>query len=247
MSLKEKEETKTVSWFSAGVSSAVATKLHIDNIDEIYYIHIKDQHPDTLRFVSDCEDWFGKPVHIMQSKFKSVEDVCLGRGYVKGVAGASCTMILKKQVRKDWEKTQDRPIEYVWGLDNDEEDRSYNIIDGMPEQEHLFPLIANNIDKAEAHRILKASGIKRPTMYDLGYQNNNCVGCVKGGMSYWNKIRIDFPDVFKARAKMERIIGATCLKDKNGKVYLDELDPKRGRDKPPVVEDCGIMCELIGI
>lgn len=31
-------------------------------------------------------------------------------------------------------------------------------------------------------------------MYDLGYANNNCIGCVKGGIGYWNKIRIDFPE-----------------------------------------------------
>ncbi len=37
-------------------------------------------------------------------------------------------------------------------------------------------------------------------MYDLGYPNNNCIGCVKGGMGYWNKIRKDFPEVFQKRA-----------------------------------------------
>ncbi len=46
---------KTVSWFSAGVSSAVATKLAIDEIDEIIYIHIEDHHPDNMRFIGDCE------------------------------------------------------------------------------------------------------------------------------------------------------------------------------------------------
>ena len=53
-------------------------------------------------------------------------------------------------------------------------------------------------------------GIKRPIMYDLGYSNNNCIGCVKGGMGYWNKIREDFPEVFQARAKLEREIGRSC-------------------------------------
>ena len=60
----------TVSWFSAGVSSAVATKLEIDRIDRIIYTHIDDQHPDTMRFVKDCEQWFGKEVEILQSIIK---------------------------------------------------------------------------------------------------------------------------------------------------------------------------------
>ena len=41
-------------------------------------------------------------------------------------------------------------------------------------------------------------------MYDMGYPNNNCIGCVKGGMGYWNHIRKDFPEVFDSRAKLER-------------------------------------------
>ena len=96
-----------------------------------------------------------------------------------------------------------------------------------------------------AHRevILKASGIKRPAMYDLGYQNNNCIGCVKGGMGYWNKIRVDFPDMFAARNKLERLIGYSIIKG----AYLDELDPERGRKEGPIVEECGIMCELMSL
>ena len=90
---------KTVTWFSAGVSSAIATKLHIDEIDQIIYIHIEDQHSDTMRFVKDCEAWFGKSIETLQSPYKTVENACLssgGRGYVNGPTGAACTKFLKK-------------------------------------------------------------------------------------------------------------------------------------------------------
>ena len=80
-------------------------------------------------------------------------------------------------------------------------------------------------------------------MYDLGYRNNNCIGCVKGGMGYWNRIRIDFPGVFDARAKLEREIGASCIKD----VYLDELDPNRGRLEDEVMEECDLICQIQSI
>ena len=43
-------------------------------------------------------------------------------------------------------------------------------------------------------------------MYKLGYNNNNCIGCVKGGQAYWNKIRIDFPETFNKMAKLENLI-----------------------------------------
>ena len=86
----------------------------------------------------------------------------------------------------------------------------------------------------------KKLGLKRPAMYDLGYNNNNCIGCVKGGMSYWNRIRRDFPDTFNRVASIEREIGRSCLKE----CFLDELDPERGRDTPEVMEECGIACQL---
>jgi hypothetical protein len=237
----------TIAWFSAGVSSAVATKLEIDNIDRIIYTHIDDQHPDTLRFISDCAEWFGKPIEVIQSKYKSVENACLssgGRGYINGPAGAACTKFLKRGLRIEWEKAHEtEPLKYMWGLDAGEKHRCLRIEKTMPMQEHFFPLVDRGLTKPEVHKILAASGIKRPAMYDLGYHNNNCVGCVKGGMGYWNHIRVDFPEVFEARAKMERKIKATCIKG----VYLDELDPERGRHESPIVDDCGILCEVIGL
>ena len=129
------------------------------------------------------------------------------------------------------------------GMDVNERGRCEGVCAYMPDQAHIFPLVDNAITKTAAHETLKASGIKRPAMYDLGYSNNNCIGCVKGGMGYWNHIRVDFPDVFAARAEMERKIGGACIKG----IYLDELDPERGRHTPPIVDDCGIMCELIAL
>lgn len=81
-------------------------------------------------------------------------------------------------------------------------------------------------------------------MYRLGYHNNNCIGCVKGGMGYWNKIRRDFPETFARMAAIERDVNATCLKDDNGQVFLDELDPERGKDEGPIVPECGLFCDL---
>jgi len=241
-----------VSWFSAGVSSAVATKLCINEIDRILYTHIDDQHPDTLRFLRDCEEWFGRKIEILQSHYKTVETAILMRGYgwIKQQKGgaAACTTWLKQRVRKEFEATQPKPLVYFWGMDVSESkprpgcrsSRVEGIRDAMPKQSHRFPLVERGIGKEEAHQMLAAAGIKRPAMYDLGYHNNNCIGCVKGGKGYWNKIRVDFPEVFAARAALERKVNSSCL---NG-VFLDELDPKAGRHEGPICGDCGIMCEI---
>lgn len=233
--------TVTVSWFSAGVSSAVATKLAIDKIDHIIYQHIDDQHPDTMRFVKECEAWFGKPVEIQQHPLRNVEAVCDKVKYIKGPHGAPCTGTLKKYLRHEWERQHVffNSLCYVWGMDSTETKRADRLKQSMFEVGHIFPLIEAGMTKEMAHGFLANAGIKRPAMYDLGYRNNNCVGCVKGGMGYWNKIRVDFPVVFANRAAMERRIGASCIKG----MYLDELDPEAGRDDGPVVPECGAMCD----
>jgi len=135
---------KTISWFSSGVSSAVATKLMIDEIDQIIYTHIDDQHSDTLRFVSDCEKWFGKPIKILQSHYKNVENACRaagGRGYVNGIGGAPCTRFLKRRVRAEWELNKKEALRYVWGIDINEQNRCKKLILNIPNQEHVFRLL----------------------------------------------------------------------------------------------------------
>ena len=228
-----------VSWFSAGVSSFIATYLERETIDKVLYIHIDDQHTDTMRFVKDCEKALGKEIEILQSKYKSVDNVIKQFRFINGPYGARCTDVLKKRVRKKWEHGKGR-ITYVWGYDSTEKHRAERLLESMPEYDHVFPLIDRSISKEDAHGMIRELGIKRPAMYDIGYSNNNCVGCVKGGMGYWNRIRQDFPEVFNRMASREREIGNSCIKE----VFLDELDPDRGRMEDEITEDCSIICQL---
>ncbi len=232
-------EKMKVVWLSAGVSSFIAGYLSKD-VDKFIYIDIDNQHPDSLRFIKDCEKVLERPIEILKSEYSSVENVIRKVKAVNTPYGAPCTRILKKLVRQQWEQEHKYDLTYVWGFDCNESKRAERLKNTMFEFNHEFPLIDNCISKEEAHGILKRLGIKRPVMYDLGYNNNNCVGCVKGGMGYWNKIRNDFPDVFDHMAKLEREIGYSCIKG----VFLDELDPNRGRMTTEIMPECGIACEL---
>lgn len=229
-----------VCWISAGVSSFIAGYL-AENVDEFIYIDIENQHPDSMRFIKDCEKALGKSIQILKSNYESTQNVIKQFRFINGIHGAKCTEILKKRVRKEWEyQHSDYDITYVWGFDFSEQNRADRLLESMPQFEHEFPLIDKILSKSDAHAILDNLGIKRPLMYDLGYSNNNCIGCVKGGMGYWNKIRIDFPEVFDRMAKLEREVGHSCI---NG-VYLDELEPDRGRMENEIMPDCSIMCWL---
>lgn len=234
-----------VVWISAGVSSFIAGWLVRDTVDKWIYIDVKDQHPDSIRFIHDCEQLLGKQIEFLRSeKYEDVADVIRKMRMINTPYGAPCTGMLKKAVRKKWENEQYQQgitdLCYVWGMDYSEKRRADSIRKNFPEFEHEFPLIDKMLSKEDCHALAQRLGLKRPYMYDLGYSNNNCVGCVKGGAGYWNKIRKDFPDVFQARAALEREMGHSCM---NG-VFLDELKPDAGRMSEEIMQDCSIMCYL---
>lgn len=220
-----------VAWYGCGVSSFIAAYLAKD-VDRLVYCHIENQHPDSLRFLRDCERFLGKQIEILQSEHRSVENVVGKYRFLNSPYGAKCTNVLKKQVRKEWEKKQDEPLIYVWGYDCTEKHRAERLRESEPDILHEFPLLDAGLTKEDCHKISKQLGLKRPKMYDMGYPNNNCIGCVKGGMGYWNMIRQDFPKVFERMAKLERQIGHSCIKH----CFLDELDPDRGRKPKPILD-----------
>ena len=78
-----------VAWFSAGVSSFLSA--YMAKPDKLIYIHIDDQHEDTKRFLHDCEWFLGKEIEVLQSNYKSVDEVARQFRYLNGVAGAKCT------------------------------------------------------------------------------------------------------------------------------------------------------------
>lgn len=238
-----------IAWFSAGATSAVACKiaLNIYNDVQIVYIVTGSEHPDNERFIKDCEKWYGQQIiQIRSEKYKNVEDVITDRKYINGPMGAPCTLWLKKHVRYKYEEDIKMWDAQIWGFDYcaKEINRAIRFKQQNPITKPLFPLIERMISKEDALGILKKSGIEIPQMYRMGYSNNNCIGCVKGGISYWNKIRKDFPKVFSRMAEIEREIGATCIKDEKGKIWLDSLDKNRGDKLKPIIPDCSIMCAI---
>lgn len=227
----------------------MACYLERDAVDEFIYIHVADESNDNWRFLKECEGILGREITRLQSEeYQSVEQCVRTFGGFKhaGNGFAPCTNWLKRRVRTLWEMEHpDYALTYVWGFDAKEKDRADKTEVLDPDHDHIFPLIERNLSKEEVHGMYDNlfGHIEKPVMYRLGYPNNNCIGCVKGGMGYWNKIREDFPQVFESRAKLEREVGYSMLKDEKGPVYLDELDPDRGRNTI-IVPDCSIACYM---
>ena len=243
-------EGKTIAvWFSCGAASAVATKMTIekygdDNNILIVNNPVANEHKDNLRFLKDCEKWFGqKIIKAINKNYPScdIRDVFEKRKYISGIGGAPCTLELKKEARYQFEKENDIDW-HVLGFTVDEKKRSDRFM--KYERENLIPiLIDNNITKEDCFHILQDSNIKLPEIYSLGYPNANCVGCVKSSSpTYWNLVRETFPEVYNQRAEQSRRIGARLVKRKGERIFLDEL---KVTDKGGKIKswECGIFCD----
>lgn len=242
--------------FSCGAASAVATKLALNKYGkencEIINIHIKEEHPDNARFLKDCEVWFGKPITILQNeRFNGSIYEVFKLGFMKSPKGATCTTQLKRKVRAKFQLPDDI---HIFGYTVEEQKRAVDFEENNSGLDVDWILIEGGLTKADCLGLLDRADIELPTMYKLGYKNNNCIGCVKGAMGYWNKIRVDFPETFERMAKLERELGhAINREEEKGQkgqkipVFLDELDPNRGEilEEPDI--ECSFFCQMADI
>jgi hypothetical protein len=233
-------------WISAGAASAVAAKLDITSHPDAgrvcAYTNPGSEHLDNERFLADLEKWLRMPVVRLRSeRYADTWQVWNERRYLNGPTGALCTVELKKVPRFAFQRPDDVQ---VFGYTVEEAHRADRFREQNPEVELCTPLIDAGLTKDDCLALIDRAGIELPAMYRLGYRNNNCIGCPKGGLGYWNKIRRDFPDVFARMATLERGLGHTCTRDENGPVWLDELDPERGNHANEPSFECSLLCAI---
>lgn len=235
---------RTVIWFSAGAASAVAAKLTLAITSDavVVYTNPGSEHPDNIRFIADCEHWFGWPVLQLRSdRYTDTWQVWTERRFINSPAGALCTVELKKKLRHQFQRPDDIQ---VFGYTVEEAHRADRFRQVNPEVDLRTPLIDYGLTKDDCLAMIDRAGIELPAMYQLGYRNNNCIGCPKGGLGYWNKIRRDFPAIFDRMAALERTLSATCSHDAAGPIYLDELDPNRGNHNDEPSFECSLLCAI---
>lgn len=255
---------KVVVWFSCGATSAVAARMALMHMpkDEyeirVVYCNTGSEHEDNIRFLCDVEHWIQQPIEVIRSdKYIDIWDVFEKTGWLVGVGGARCTTELKKRVRQKIEKEW-MPDFQVFGFDAGERHRAERFRQNNPEVKLITPLIRSDddefswctdVDKQTCLGILTEAGIQVPAMYRLGFNNANCIGCVKGGAGYWNHVRKVFPKTFWRMAKLERKFNVAILKttdnDERRKVFLDELDPEAGKHEPMNDISCDLLCGMM--
>lgn len=237
--------SRTVVWFSCGAASAYAAKLAKERDGDactvVYCDTLSAEHPDNERFFRDVERWIGSPIEVIRSAtYASIDDVFQRTRYMAGIAGARCTTELKKLPRIAFQRDSDT---HVFGYTVEESRRAMNFEDANPALAVDWLLIDQGVTKQDCKDALASAGIALPAMYDLGFEHNNCIGCVKSTSSgYWNRVRRLFPEVFERRARQSRLIGARLVRVNGVRVFLDEL-PDDEHDPDDDIE-CGIGCQM---
>jgi len=244
-------EGKTIAvWFSCGAASAVAAKQTIDDYgrnNKILVVNnpIREEHEDNRRFLMDCQEFLQHEIIEATNKDfpnASIVEVFDKRKYMSGIGGAPCTMLLKKEARYQFELTHEIDF-HVLGFTIDEWKRQKDFM--HQERSNSLPVLCNSLTtKEDCFKILMKAGIRLPAIYAMLFPNANCIGCVKSSSpTYWNLVRICFPEIFQQRAEQSRRIGCKLVILKGKRIFLDELKPtdKGGKIKS---WDCGIFCNM---
>jgi hypothetical protein len=242
---------RVVCRFSCGAASAVAAKLAIHKYgDERIVVTYSDpgsESSDNPRFLRDCERWLGvEIITLPKGKYADTWAVWEGERFITSHAGAPCTGFLKRQPAMAFARPDDITV-FGYTADGPDIARASRLREQNFEISIETPLIDAGLTKTDCLAMVERAGIAIPEMYLLGYHNNNCIGCCKAGMGYWNKIRVDFPEVFERMATLQRRLGdgsALWREDDGTPILLDNLDPSRGKFDAEPKGECSLLCYM---
>lgn len=235
-------------WFSCGAASAVAAKKTIEKYEDRFEIMVvnnpvDEEDDDNLRFKNDVSKWIGLPIIEVRNEnlsTNSAYDIWEKHKFMSSPRFAPCTYYLKKESRYQFELKHEIDF-HVLGFTLDEIDR-HNRFTKFERSNVIPSLINENITKTMCFDILHLAKVKPPRIYKY-LPNANCVGCVKAtSPTYWNIIRIQFPDVFNKRCEQSRRLGTKLVEYKGERIFLDEL-PKDAKGGKLFSYECGLFCD----
>jgi hypothetical protein len=233
---------RTIAWFSCGAASAVATKLV--KPDVAVYCATNAEHDDSKRFMADCEAWFGMPITTVASdEYADTWDVWEKTRWLAGINGARCTTELKVKPRLVYQRPTDIHV-FGYTADGPDVERAARLRANYPELTIVTPLIERGITKAACLDMIQRAGIKPPALYALGFQNNNCIPCVKAtSPAYWALVRKHFPDKFDRMAKLARELDVRLCRIDGERSFIDDI-PHDHPTTNPIQPSCDFLCHI---
>lgn len=235
-------EARTLGWISAGAASAVACKLTPEAVP--VYCETGSEHPDNQRFLADVSLWIGRDViRIRSGEYADTWAVWRKRRYLAGIDGAPCTVEMKVAPRLAFQRPSDAHV-FGYTADKADADRARRLRANYPELDIQTPLIERGITKEACLAMIDRAGIKLPPMYALGFQNNNCVPCVKAtSPAYWALVRKSFPEEFTRMATLSRELDVRLCRIDGERSFIDEI-PLDHPTTNPIQPSCDFLCHI---
>lgn len=199
----------------------------------LYFNDTKWEHHDLYRFLDDLSKHFDHPITI-DSDGRTPEQVFYDKHALANDRMPFCSRILKaERLQKFY---QDGDV-IVFGISTDELHRANRLVKTYHEvalrrkqwPSLVFPLIKENVTKAQINLFLREAGIEEPLLYRLGFAHNNCAGgCVRAGKRQYKLLHEKLPEVYADRERVEREMRQHLNKDVS--FFKDEtLEEFRGR------------------
>lgn len=238
---------RKIGWFSSGAASAVMCKLEIGDLTIVNCDLGDSEDEDNHRFLKDCEVWFGQSIECISSdEYLTIDEVFEHKKFHANHRGAPCTGAMKRIPRLKYQCDGDIHL-FGYTADANDVERAKAFAKNSPGLAVRFPLIERGLTKAACFSLLERAGIMRPRIYDMGYPNGNCPGCVKASSpDYWALVRLRHPEVFARRAEQCRRFGSRLTRINNERIFIDEI-PADWPILNPAVPSCDFLCHLSGL
>jgi len=237
---------RRIVWFSRGAASAVAWLLTRRQDQQCIAVHCATnaEHPDSDRFEADwCRVMNDRVTTIQSDEYVDTWDVWEKTRWLAGINGARCTGELKVAPRLEFQRPDDI---HVFGYTADKADitRANRLRENYFEMQIETPLIDAGLTKQAVLAMVQSRGVELPLMYRLGFQNNNCIPCVKAtSPDYWALVRETCPQEFARMVKLSRDLGVRMARVKGERVFIDEI-PADQPTADPIVPTCDFLCQI---
>lgn len=184
----------------------------------LYFNDTKWEHPDLYRFLRDLARYLGHPI-TWDSDGRNPEQLFHDHHALANNRMPFCSRILKAERLQKFYRDGDT---LVFGIGADEPHRArrltsvYQVVAVKTGKwpTLVFPLIQENVTKAQINDFLASAHIEEPMLYRLGFAHNNCSGgCVRAGKKHWKLLFEKLPDVYADRERVEREMRELTHKD----------------------------------
>jgi 3'-phosphoadenosine 5'-phosphosulfate sulfotransferase (PAPS reductase)/FAD synthetase len=220
--------------FSGGGTSWLTAKRVVERHGPervtLLFADTKMEDEDLYRFLAEAEENVGVPITRIadgRDPWQVFEDERM----IGNTRVDPCSKILKRKLMRRWLEENRRPIDTVVYLGY-----GWQEIHRVEKAEHHWdpwhveaPLFEPPLlEKEEILQLMEAQGIRRPRLYELGFEHNNCGGfCVKAGQAQFELLLRTMPDRYRYHERSEE-----RLRKKWGKDVAILRDRRGGTTKP---------------